>query len=719
MACQNVANVCTYLNDPNFDSNPGQILKSPPNGQADQIYCCSEIPGFLPCEAGTCSVQSSAYCDFSFPMENNDGAPMLKTSLNATTMSPFVKIAFQQYDKDGNESPDATAATILTMGNRSQCGFCTSGQEICNSEICKASIKSFQYAWGIQNQGARCKITIVDEKGAEFEQWVQRLVKNAENDATPVAGMLRMKIQFGWYITGGGDTDVCGQQADIPNITKPGPGMNSSYTVASPTMYFLPDNINVHYEGGKFIYELEGIDTLVRSQESRIAQIFGEKKPGQGMFFTDAVELLGQSSTPPFRVQFKSIDASGNVVDMIFYRRRNEFFDDEIKGPYGVWAANELSPLATINKWIKDGPVLAKDQTNSTTNPLNVVGITMNYDPTVKATQCDPTKPQFGTLILWSQPTPACQNSFSDEEINKRMKAVYIVNGGQCSPVIQFSHNIRWNFQAAAAAGGLYNPTTGFQMKQSQGQVLSNCAITSSRGTTTYQRVNNTLMAFGQAALQLLGIANQMQTLANIRFKAIEAELRVQGDPSSWLTSPVEGTSRCVGLIYINPFFLNSDSTDNTTCPTWESIDPADVGSGTCNHILTNKGWWINGVEHQITEGKYITTLKLNLPAPMAEINAANSVNPLNVVANQLGAWANGFALPFSGAFSALTGYTIGDAAACWGIYPNSPPPVTGCNNDNVVVYVGGGSGEEAYDDASGVDPFDDFLSGPDVPVNV
>ena len=55
-------------------------------------------------------------------------------------------------------------------------------------------------------------------------------------------------------------------------------------------------------------------------------------------------------------------------------------------------------------------------------------------------------------------------------------------------------------------------------------------------------------------------------------------------------------------------------------CPAWALSDPNDIVGSTsiCNELLTNKGWWILGADHQIREGRYVTTIKLALPAPGA-----------------------------------------------------------------------------------------------------
>jgi hypothetical protein len=221
--------LCTTYptNDPDFISTPqflgnyyccvpnkqstgsGLVCNNPSTpssgGCADAFISCDNAPN------GRCTIlSSSSVCNnFTFPTVNGEGAPMLKTPLNGTTMAPFAKIAFEQYNDDGCINVEATAQTIITMGNCSQCGAvgpsaglsdrcatsqfetmcfsCGAQRKICSDEICKAAIKSFQYGFGVKQQGNTCKVVIVDEKGAEFSTWVQRIVKNLEGAATPVS----------------------------------------------------------------------------------------------------------------------------------------------------------------------------------------------------------------------------------------------------------------------------------------------------------------------------------------------------------------------------------------------------------------------------------------------------------------------------------------------------------------------------------------------------
>lgn len=421
----------------------------------DNMYCCSGIENkFFNYDDPYLFVAAPSCVNFNFFYTNDDGVPTLKSPLNGTAQSPWVRVAFQEYCATGERANNATNSSIITTGNISQYG----GNK---DQTCTAAIKAFQYGWGTVDSGNRCRITIVDEEGGGFETWARRMATNTEGASSPVKGSYKMKVQWGWYISGGGPNDQCGQSADNPPTgnkePNPPPGQNTSYNICSPTLWFLPDAITVNWENGKFIYTLEGVDLLVRGEEQRINKVAGSDKIG--MHFTDAVRLLGTWSMPPFRPRFLSVDAKGNTVSMKFAKRKGEMGknDSECKGPYGKWPTDERTPLAILNRWKNDGVVAAIDQTGNIDTPGKKIGITLNYDPILDVTNtnivkfpvdaceaevqncpfeppnqcCDPKVPEVGSLILWaSNGCPHCQTNVTD--LDSRMKAVYVINGGNC-----------------------------------------------------------------------------------------------------------------------------------------------------------------------------------------------------------------------------------------------------------------------------------------------
>lgn len=685
----------------------------------NDIYCCSgtenKFIGFDPLEPDVLFVANGTCMNFTFPLKNDDGAPMLKSVLNATAQSPWVRIAFQEYCEDGSRSVSATNQNIITTGNVSQSGG--GGAETCN-----AAIKAFQYGWGTVDGGNRCRVTIIDEKGGSFETWAKRMATNAEASSTPVKGTYKMKVQFGWYITGGGPDDQCGQPAAQPGVA-PDPGKNTSFNICSPTMWFLPDAITVNWENGKFIYTLEGVDLLVRGQEQSINKAIGQDG-GDGnpfnkkMFFTDAVQLLGSYSMPPFRVRFLSYNSDRQLVSMKFIKRKNNAMDDECKGPFSLYQTKEMKPLDIIRFWLKGVPVLAVDQTGNISTPNKEIGVTINYDSIQDMTNrplthfpvddceafvqlgqeiCVDKLPDVGTLILWaSNGVPHCQTNLSETQINNSMKAVYIVNGGNCSPVLAFNPVVRWHFLLGLKAGGYVLPTSGTVSKTTEALNSTGCAVSGGRSMVEQPKANQPAMGEQNEAAAATQQAAILHTAGNLGITAIEAELRVQGDPSPWLCSPIFGFARCVGIIFINPFFLQEDPEGD--CPQF-----MQTTSSLCNNFLTNKAWWIKGVEHQIKEGSYITTIKLSLPAPGAELKfgaGPGSAGP----ATGAGGWAGGVKLQFGGLNANTIEYPVGNTAGEWltvpgGAVDSGCPPVcfigggSACSSGDICDFTEGGQG--------------------------
>jgi len=1015
---------------------------------ADNMYCCSGIENkFINYDDPYLFVAAPSCVNFSFYYKNDDNQPMLKSPLNGTSQSPWVRVAFQEYCVEGNRSIGATNQTIITTGNVSQYG----GD---NAEKCTAAIKAFQYGWGTVDSGNRCRITIIDEEGGGFETWARRMATNAEGASAPVKGQYKMKVQWGWYIAGGGPNDQCGQGAAPPptgnNTSDPPPGQNTSYSICSPTSWFLPDAITVNWENGKFIYTLEGVDLLVRGQEQRLNRVFGQDGGSNNpfnvpMFFTDAVKLLGTYSMPPFRPRFLSLNASGKLVSMKFARRKGPLLDDECKGPFAQWPTSELPPLDIIRRWLNDFPVLAIDQTGNIESPDKKIGITLNYDSILDLTSstgkfpvdscekdiqgcgsddptscCDPKLPEVGSLILWaSNGVPHCQSNVTG--LDDRMKAVYIVNGGNCvngsseiltedgwqrinnivknkydgkvaclnqsneltwskinnwyrnkindrklikvhlhnsrqrkgsisgaiftddhpiltdrgyvevrhlnlvehkinsgtyqpskevhqailgmmlgdgyirnksysfhcahsekqrayiehkatmldlkvinkptkyptvkitsksspywrslrklfypngtkiingyvlkdfsiislaylfmddghlklnkklaeiatcgftneevdllmdkihelgikcyrrkgskyprihfsvdqtkvlsekiapyviesmnykildqhrfvkkfkldtkqeifydtfdlvrceklekatklvycidvddhhnfithsgvvhncSPVLSFNPVVRWHFLLGLKAGGVSLPISGKQRKQTEGLAGTGCNVQGGRSALSQPNPSQAVVGTMDQPEQQVAVARVLHTAGNLMVHAIEAELRVQGDPSAWLCSPISGFGKCVGIIFINPFFLKEDAIEGN-CPAFKQTT-----ANVCNNFLTNKGWFIKGVEHQVKEGSYITTIKLALPAPGAELKFSSDGGVITGV----GGWPGGAKMNFGGTNATIKQYPQGDVAANWQTVPyDNPGP-----DCPTVCYQGGGSG--------------------------
>jgi hypothetical protein len=357
-------------------------------------------------------------------------------------------------------------------------------------------------------------------------------------------------------------------------------------------------------------------------------------------------------------------------------------------GPFDIWEASTKPPLDVIMDWMGK-EVMAVDLTGKNTKGI---GITLNFDPTYKFVEpktgcpnpCNAALPQYGIVSLWAGTTPYGNASYTDTQINNQIKAVYIVNGGNCSPVLSFAPSFKYNVvgaQAAAAqrAGGSATTWFGKMVNQAIGMVRTRLAIASSTGP-----IRNRVVARGRDALRVNRAATETQVrtynkiMANLLSGAIEAELRVEGDPSDWMCTPgvltgcnnqiSTSSGSFVGIIFINPQFLIK-GLGVADCPGWATSDPKEPEfRSICNELLTNKGWLVQGIEHQFKDGSYTTTLKLKLIATGSELSPAqiDPITNLSIPTN-FGGWDLGpVAAWFTGLTGSLKNFLRGATAASW-----------------------------------------------------
>jgi hypothetical protein len=111
-------------------------------------------------------------------------------------------------------------------------------------------------------------------------------------------------------------------------------------------------------------------------------------------------------------------------------------------------------------------------------------------------------------------------------------------------------------------------------------------------------------------AMTILQQGQAANTRANVSFNSIEAELKIQGDPT--FADPIFTVGKTLALLVINPFHV--DDSGGGSCGDWTQAE-------TCNAVLSNKNWIIMGSHHEIKEGSYTTIIKVRLPAPGADIS--------------------------------------------------------------------------------------------------
>jgi len=429
-----------------------------------------------------------------------------------------------------------------------------------------ACILSMQYG---QSDGAGCTIEIADEEGGAFEKFFRKIVTNLNN----ASSLYKVQVVWGWI------SQKCGEE-EVQVIS------------TSQTHNFILKRVQVKYESViKFI--LEAKDFVDMLAETRVDIALGEDD--HPMPLKEAIRDLFKKSNPSVpSVQFKRKLPDGNTEDWDF-----KLTAGDGKAPEGTWRGDQQNVISTVQNWIRG-------YTTDRGRGMRMAWNDAKEDP---------------EIIFWEDGSPDCDEVKS----NKQGLRTYVVNGGQCSPVISFQPDMNWIFALAARVGGnidSYNTSARKQHQDndkcdfgddpagvgsqggSQGKYANRGA-----GTTTSNAPNsNAFRDFGEQVGKEVNKNEAENHRANTNFLPMSAQLVIQGDPE--LDHPFKLRTARIGLIVVNPFrvILNADGCD------WTSVSD-------CNDILSNSNWIIWATSHDIKEGSYTTTLKLKLTAPGSEIN--------------------------------------------------------------------------------------------------
>jgi hypothetical protein len=466
------------------------------------------------------------------------------------TMTPWVKVTFK------------VSGVSITVGNRSS-----------DANNNHAVIKDFEYG---NSDGAKCRITIIDEQGSNFVQFMDDMLKDFKC-ATP-AGGYTMDVQFGWAVA------KCSGALTVSND-------NNN---VSPIFTFMCEDVFCNTSGGKFVFEIGGTDITAIQFDGRISKVYGEGVGDKGMFLTDAIRQMLQDNTyPPTVASVRFLKPNGNHPMPLRWDTAGCSIDAE-KGPKGKWVANNLSKLDAAHSWLKD--YLSE-------NGKSIRGAYNNLVP-------------GGEVIFWEDPRPNC-GEFVDWDQFKL--GTYIVNGGKESSVIDFNQKIQWNFSSLTNAGGNMgdNQVASNQDGSKQPGMpgcpdLQRARLPGVGSQTSGAADENALANYGKQANQKVMEAQAKQQKALQLFHyGVEAEMTVVGDPR--VPQPMYCPWRNIHIIYINPFYIIGGSSDNNSCGDW-------LAKPKCNPVLSNKNWQIKSLSHRISDGKFTTSFQIFLVVPGVDV---------------------------------------------------------------------------------------------------
>ena len=430
-----------------------------------------------------------------------------------------------------------------------------------------AVITSLEYG---ASEGVGVVIEIFDEEGGNFTKSFQALNKSLNNIKEDIS---KLELDFGWIVE-----KKCGGES----VQK-----FSVVTVNKFPINLLPIKMNVVYEGGKIKYTLEANDL-----QSRISEVRQECNIGtedNKVSLKEAIKKFMKQNLPPPVLNVEFLKKDGKTE----WEFKNS--DGGPDGPKSVWGSCQQNKLATIRRWI--APYTTKDNK----------GIVLQW----KGLEDGKKPKEGGTIILMEDPSPdSKQNNLCKSNIG-----TYIVNGGKSSPVLSFNPQVNWSFassgssgasQAGASAAGKKAGKSCQEDKNDKGGTASTMS-TGGQDNNRSPDQQATATARANAAHEKAAASREILT-------SIEAELKIIGDPK--YIFPLLWKDKNLSLIVINPFHLRTQNLflRDVGCPEWLS-QPA------CNPVFSNKNWQIQGVNHQIKGGSYVTILKLMLAAPNVELS--------------------------------------------------------------------------------------------------
>jgi hypothetical protein len=420
--------------------------------------------------------------------------------------------------------------------------FITNGNESSPNSN-HAAISSFEYGFQPGSIGFGANFEIIDQGGTMYKQIVDAINKTA---TLAEEENRNISFDFGWII----------QRCDSPV---------PQLMVSEERIYGLITKVDQTFEGGniKLKFKLEAPGTATTAHTD-LANTIGADDDKVNL--KNAIRELFTEHTPRFeKVTFE--DQYG--------KEEFEFAasDGGKDGPRSSWPVNQQNQITASRSWLN----------GLTTKDGN--GILITYNP------CD------GSICFKEKPTTenCCASSL----------ATYIVNGGNCSPVLEFNPSITWGpFGNEPGRGGIAGSNDGscvymeptVEEKQKAGTKTSATVnISDSLWRTPQEQAEKTAQA----------VAAHLEANSSVEvLPGFNAELKIHGDPTYY--QPLFLIGRTISIVVINPFHVNDKCT-------W-------IASPNCNPVLSNKAYMIHGVSHQISGGSYVTTMTLFLATPNKQV---------------------------------------------------------------------------------------------------
>jgi len=348
---------------------------------------------------------------------------------SGNSLAPWVQICFEDGDSkitvSNNSSPQTAPKNV-------------------------AAIQGFEMG---QSDGMTVRVTIQDQHGGRFHDFMDHLFKNwscltakasAKAGSTTASGTAsvqtsnafnnRMYFQFGWV------KDGCVRPSE--------PSLSHCY-------YVTMTEVETTFSDGKFTAEITGRDSGSSMMEGAAETVQGGDSEAEAMCLKDAIKyLLVDSEQGPSvgNVRFLTM-MSGYPTDIGFeycdpkcdctymgndYEVRKSLPEiapgtepSHNRGPRLKWNAAGRNKLQAAFAWMKGW------------RTQNKKGWTCAINPSCAEQE----------IIFWEDRNPRCLSK-GDGYWDPTCIGTYIVNGGKQSPVLEFNPKIGWNFSMMTSTGG-------------------------------------------------------------------------------------------------------------------------------------------------------------------------------------------------------------------------------------------------------------------------
>lgn len=430
-----------------------------------------------------------------------------------------------------------------------------------------AVISNFEYGFELGTKGFGADFEITDSTGKASIDLIENLNKTV---ATALESRQNVSFDFGWIVRNTNNTS----RFDTVS-SRFGRRINGIVNKLEQAYDGKMIKVKFSVVGIEF-FDITPHDLVIGGDPTKE----GDEPP---VYLTDAIRRLLLEINPKYP-SVKFLDKAGKELE--FETTNNT---DKKKGPKNRWSCNGATKIESVRNWLNG--VRSKDKRG-----LLII-----------------TDTDSGGIIIKEDPI---DRTSKDQDYGCNLHVgTFVVNGGNCSPVLSFSPTLNFlnvsqpgPVQAApGASSAAGQPHDGQkkineQNKQSFGQ---------GSNTTISENMNTQTAPEDQA--KATTDAHEAQVRSNAPNEvpgAIEADLKIIGNPyyGNILNNLAAAT---VSVVFLNPFHL--ERKNNLT--TWYGLTESN-----CHKVLSNKQWFVKGVNHQIQSGTYVTNLKLSLPAPNIEL---------------------------------------------------------------------------------------------------